>query len=167
MLLTSFFFLFIDWALLTPDLNFLYLDPVLQSHLQEQAELLIGKSLITFVHPDEQASAKEDLGGVLDSRTLHGSVTRYVPPVWSSPRCIRAVSHINWLVYAIFVHLLLLYVESDFLACLVSEDSSDIKDPVRTGQMRTRLRWTLTIWPWTWLSIGLPMASFSVSCTRL
>lgn len=70
---------FTDWAMLSADLEFIYLDPVLQSHLEEQAALLVGKSLLSFVHPDEQASAKQDLGGVLDSRTLHGSVTRYVP----------------------------------------------------------------------------------------
>lgn len=68
-----------DWALLSSELQFIYLDPVLASHLEDQAELLVGKSLLSFVHPDEQASAKVDLGGVLDSRTLHGSVTRYVP----------------------------------------------------------------------------------------
>jgi hypothetical protein len=72
-------FYFTDWAMLSADLDFIYLDPVLQSHLEEQAESLLGKSLLTFVHPDEQASAKQDLGGVLNSRTLHGSVTRYVP----------------------------------------------------------------------------------------
>ncbi len=68
----------LDWALLSSNLQFLYLDPVLASHLQEQADLLVGKSLLAFVHPDEQASAQQDLGGVLESRTLHGSVTRYV-----------------------------------------------------------------------------------------
>ncbi|KAH9945242.1 uncharacterized protein BXZ73DRAFT_38854 [Epithele typhae] len=64
------------WCLLNPDLVFLYLDPVLASHLGEQADLLVGKSLLTYVHPDEQASAKLDLGSVLEERTLHGSVTR-------------------------------------------------------------------------------------------
>ncbi|KAI0701196.1 hypothetical protein BC835DRAFT_1324261 [Cytidiella melzeri] len=64
------------WTLLSTDLRFLYLDPVLAYHLQEQAAALIGKSLLQFVHPDEQASAEQDLGGVLESRTLHGSVTR-------------------------------------------------------------------------------------------
>ncbi|TFK47861.1 hypothetical protein OE88DRAFT_753790 [Heliocybe sulcata] len=64
------------WALLNADLQFLYLDPVLASHLGPQAEALIGKPLLAFVHPDEQASARHDLGSVLESRTLHGSVTR-------------------------------------------------------------------------------------------
>lgn len=67
----------LDWALLSSDLHFIYTDPVLTSHLAEQADALIGKSLLVFVHPDEQASAKHDLGSVLESRTLHGSVTRY------------------------------------------------------------------------------------------
>ncbi|EIW57305.1 uncharacterized protein TRAVEDRAFT_59041 [Trametes versicolor FP-101664 SS1] len=64
------------WTLLTSDLVFLYLDPVLASHLGEQAHLLVGRSLLDYVHPDEKASAKVDLGAVLESRTLHGSVTR-------------------------------------------------------------------------------------------
>ncbi|KII89928.1 hypothetical protein PLICRDRAFT_174736 [Plicaturopsis crispa FD-325 SS-3] len=64
------------WALLSSDLHFIYLDPVLASHLEEQADSLVGKSLLSFVHPDEQASAKKDLGDVLESRILHGSVTR-------------------------------------------------------------------------------------------
>ncbi|RDX42123.1 hypothetical protein OH76DRAFT_1363283 [Lentinus brumalis] len=64
------------WSLLTSQLNFVYLDPVLASHLGEQADLLVGKSLLAYVHPEEQDSAKQDLGAVLDSRTLHGSVTR-------------------------------------------------------------------------------------------
>jgi len=65
-----------DWALLSSDLHFIYLDPLLASHLAEQAESLVGKSLLAFVHPEEQASAKSDLGGVLQSKHLHGSVTR-------------------------------------------------------------------------------------------
>jgi len=65
--------------MLSTDLQFIYLDPVLASHLEDQAELLVGKSLLSFVHPDEQASANQDLGSVLQSRTLHGSVTRYLP----------------------------------------------------------------------------------------
>ncbi|KAH8100079.1 hypothetical protein BXZ70DRAFT_1025238 [Cristinia sonorae] len=65
-----------DWSLLSPDLRFLYVDPVLASHLAEQADDILGKTLLTYVHPDEQASAKHDLGSVLESRTLHGSVTR-------------------------------------------------------------------------------------------
>lgn len=67
---------FPDWALLSTDLQFIYLDPVLAYHLETEAPLLTGKSLLSFVHPDEQASAKTDLRSVLESRTLHGSVTR-------------------------------------------------------------------------------------------
>ncbi|KAJ7034999.1 hypothetical protein C8F04DRAFT_1221274 [Mycena alexandri] len=64
------------WSLLSADLQFIYLDPVLANHLGAQAHDLVGKPLISFVHPDEQASARQDLGSVLESRTLHGSVTR-------------------------------------------------------------------------------------------
>ncbi|KAJ7052635.1 hypothetical protein C8F01DRAFT_1170676 [Mycena amicta] len=64
------------WSLLNADLRFIFLDPVLSHHLGPEAPELVGKSLVSFVHPDEQASAQADLGNVLDSRTLHGSVTR-------------------------------------------------------------------------------------------
>ncbi|TDL25453.1 hypothetical protein BD410DRAFT_784439 [Rickenella mellea] len=64
------------WTLLNSSLHFLALDPVLTYHLQEQAPLLLEKCLLDFVHPEEQASARHDLGGVLQERTLHGTVTR-------------------------------------------------------------------------------------------
>ncbi|KAF8557421.1 hypothetical protein OG21DRAFT_1475512 [Imleria badia] len=64
------------WSLLSSDLHFIYLDPVLASHLDDQAEFLIGKSLLNFVHPEEQASAKADLTEALEHRTMHGTVTR-------------------------------------------------------------------------------------------
>lgn len=85
-----------DWALLNTQLNFVYLDPVLASHLQEQADLLIGRSLLAFVHPDEQASAEQDLGGVLDSRTLHGSVTRYVQSLSDCSPCLSLALSLNY-----------------------------------------------------------------------
>ena len=66
-----------DWTLLSSDLHFVYLDPVLSYHLVDQADLLIGRPLLDFVHPDEQTSAKNDLGNVLTTKALHGSVTRY------------------------------------------------------------------------------------------
>ncbi|KAG6332757.1 hypothetical protein ID866_6331 [Astraeus odoratus] len=65
-----------DWSLLSSDLSFIYLDPVLASHLEDQAPLLIGKSLLHFVHPDEQESARNDLTDALERKTMHGSVTR-------------------------------------------------------------------------------------------
>ncbi|KIJ67065.1 hypothetical protein HYDPIDRAFT_109065 [Hydnomerulius pinastri MD-312] len=64
------------WSLLSSDLHFIYLDPVLASHLDDQAGLLIGKSLLSFVHPEEQATARGDLAEALEQRTMHGSVTR-------------------------------------------------------------------------------------------
>ncbi|KAF8199577.1 hypothetical protein BJ912DRAFT_1129641 [Pholiota molesta] len=87
------------WALLSAELQFIYLDPVLASHLDGQAETLVGKSLLSFVHPDEQAHAKQDLGGVLESRTLHGSVTRvrFSPEKISIDKDYMAVDIvINW-----------------------------------------------------------------------
>lgn len=69
---------FVDWALLSADLQFIYFDPVLAGHLEDQAENLVGQSLLNFIHPDERETAKQDLESVLDSKTLHGSVTRCV-----------------------------------------------------------------------------------------
>ncbi|KIK95426.1 hypothetical protein PAXRUDRAFT_827017 [Paxillus rubicundulus Ve08.2h10] len=64
------------WSLLSSDLQFIYLDPVLACHLEDQADLLIGESLLAFVHPEEQSSARVDLAEALEQRTMHGSVTR-------------------------------------------------------------------------------------------
>ncbi|KAG2097014.1 uncharacterized protein F5147DRAFT_715762 [Suillus discolor] len=64
------------WSLLSSELDFVYLDPVLTCHLETQADLLIGKSLLFFVHPEEQATARADLAEALEQRTMHGSVTR-------------------------------------------------------------------------------------------
>ncbi|KAI5985362.1 hypothetical protein EDD15DRAFT_2476516 [Pisolithus albus] len=64
------------WSLLSSDLSFIYLDPILASHLDDQASLLLGKSLLCFVHPEEQETARNDLTGALEQKTMHGSVTR-------------------------------------------------------------------------------------------
>lgn len=75
----------LDWSLLSSDLHFIYLDPVFASHLEDQAELLIGKSLLNFVHPEEQASARADLTEALEHRTMHGTVTRSVSLPFTAP----------------------------------------------------------------------------------
>ncbi|KDN44198.1 hypothetical protein RSAG8_05671, partial [Rhizoctonia solani AG-8 WAC10335] len=64
------------WNLLDSELRYLYLDPTCFVHMGEQAKKVIGTCLLDYVHPDEQKSARADLRGVMDSRTLHGSVTR-------------------------------------------------------------------------------------------
>ncbi|KIM80233.1 hypothetical protein PILCRDRAFT_539477 [Piloderma croceum F 1598] len=71
-------FLSTDWALLSAGLDFIYLDPVLQCHLEAQASLLVGKSLLDFIHPDEHAPAEQDFGIVLESKSSHGSITQHV-----------------------------------------------------------------------------------------
>lgn len=130
---------FTDWAMLSADLQFIYLDPVLESHLEEQAELLVGKSLLSFVHPDEQASAKQDLGGVLDSRTLHGSVTRYVP-FTSFATC----SSIHTL---LFFFLSFFLLASGFLAYPTSVVSWVMKALRLLGPNLKKSLWTKTTWP--------------------
>ncbi|VDB88418.1 unnamed protein product [Peniophora sp. CBMAI 1063] len=64
------------WTLLSSSLRFLYLDPVLQYHLQDQASLLVGRSIIDLVHPDEQYAAQRDLSDVLQTGNLDGTLTR-------------------------------------------------------------------------------------------
>ncbi|KAJ1307638.1 hypothetical protein OPQ81_001732 [Rhizoctonia solani] len=64
------------WSLLDSELRYLYLDPTCFAHMGGEADKLIGTCLLDYVHPDEQQSARADLRNVLDSRTLHGSVTR-------------------------------------------------------------------------------------------
>ncbi|CAE6425817.1 unnamed protein product [Rhizoctonia solani] len=64
------------WNLLDSELRYLYLDPTCFVHMGEQAKKVIGTCLLDYVHPDEQKSARADLQDVMDSRTLHGSVTR-------------------------------------------------------------------------------------------
>ena len=66
-----------DWTVLSSDLHFVYLDPVFSYHLLDQADLLIGRPLLAFVHPDDRISAKNDLGNVIRTKALHGSVTWY------------------------------------------------------------------------------------------
>jgi hypothetical protein len=65
-----------DWNILDSELRYLYLDPTCYVHMGKEAEKVIGTCLLDYVHPDEQQSARADLRNVLDSRTLHGSVTR-------------------------------------------------------------------------------------------
>ncbi|KZT56953.1 hypothetical protein CALCODRAFT_496783 [Calocera cornea HHB12733] len=64
------------WALLSESLKFLYLDPVLSTHMADQANALIGTHLLDYVHPEDKDKAVEDLKRVVRSKTLHGSVTR-------------------------------------------------------------------------------------------
>ncbi|KZV62911.1 hypothetical protein PENSPDRAFT_657764 [Peniophora sp. CONT] len=64
------------WTLLSSSLRFLYLDPVLQYHLQDQASSLIGTSIIDLVHPDERHAAQRDLSDVLQTGNLDGTLTR-------------------------------------------------------------------------------------------
>ncbi|PWN50611.1 hypothetical protein IE53DRAFT_87207 [Violaceomyces palustris] len=58
------------------DLRFVYLDPVLQHHLDAQADAMVGSSFFDYVHPEEKDRASDDMKKIVESRTLFGSVTR-------------------------------------------------------------------------------------------
>ncbi|KAI5478202.1 GATA-binding transcription factor [Pseudohyphozyma bogoriensis] len=88
------------WCIMSPSLDFLYLDPVLYTHLNDEATLLLGTNLLDYVHPDEAENLGKDLvgdngiqeGGVFGSvttcrysrisriRKLMGAQNPYVPP---------------------------------------------------------------------------------------
>ncbi|KAG6907960.1 hypothetical protein DXG01_006748 [Tephrocybe rancida] len=59
------------WALLSSELEFIYLEPL----LAEQAPFLLGKALLSFVHPDDQAILKLKIA-VLQSFNITVRVTR-------------------------------------------------------------------------------------------
>jgi len=117
--------------MLSSDLQFLYLDPVLTTHLEEQADLLVGKPLLSFIHPDEQASAQHDLGEVLKSKTVHGSVTRYVQnsDIHHYHRSTRTF-------LTVFV----------FVACPKFGGCSAMRVHLQTGLTPKRLFWTMSTW---------------------
>ena len=75
------------WALLSADhskgngptgekLNFVYLDPILQQHMAEQAASMVGSDFYDYVHPEERDRVSDDMQKIVESRTLFGSVTR-------------------------------------------------------------------------------------------
>ncbi|GAA5909516.1 uncharacterized protein JCM6883_003972 [Sporobolomyces salmoneus] len=70
------------WTVLSPSLDYVYLDPLLEHHLGEQAQQFLGSNLLDFVHPDERDQLAEDLlprpdriAGV-ETAGVFGSVTR-------------------------------------------------------------------------------------------
>lgn len=75
------------WALLSADhskgngatgekLHFVYLDPVLQQHMAEQADGMVGSDFYDYIHPEERDRVSDDMQKIVESRTLFGSVTR-------------------------------------------------------------------------------------------
>ncbi|GAA5968126.1 hypothetical protein JCM3765_005858, partial [Sporobolomyces pararoseus] len=70
------------WTILSPSLDYVYLDPLLEHHLGDQARQFLGSNLLDFVHPDERDQLAEDLlpkpdriAGV-ETAGVFGSVTR-------------------------------------------------------------------------------------------
>ncbi|GAA5891597.1 hypothetical protein JCM6882_004523 [Rhodosporidiobolus microsporus] len=78
------------WVVLSPALEFVFLDPIMQHHLGEWGDKLVGTSLLDWVHPEDREQLGVDLlpaaegqegvaegqvGGV-ESGGVFGSVTR-------------------------------------------------------------------------------------------
>lgn len=63
------------WALLSTNLTFLSVDPLLTMELSGEGEFLLGRSLVEFVQPEEQAGARTDIENIINSRVLGGGVT--------------------------------------------------------------------------------------------
>lgn len=88
------------WSILSPALDFVFIDPVLHRHLGEDSSKFLGTSLLDYVHPEEVANLRTDLvgdpvtgaGGVA-SGGVFGSTSRYVPPLvfWSAATLVWVV----------------------------------------------------------------------------
>ncbi|KAK4055054.1 hypothetical protein OIO90_003395 [Microbotryomycetes sp. JL221] len=70
------------WCILTPSLDFAFLDPVLHTHLGAESKLFIGTNLLDYVHPDERDALANDLlpkvgvNGGIEASGVFGSITR-------------------------------------------------------------------------------------------
>ncbi|TIA85658.1 hypothetical protein E3P99_03925 [Wallemia hederae] len=64
------------WVLLDRSFNFVYLDPVLSSHMKSEAQKLVGTSFYDYLHPAESEEAKQDIQSIVDSENIHGSIIR-------------------------------------------------------------------------------------------
>ncbi|TIB67677.1 hypothetical protein E3P77_01370 [Wallemia ichthyophaga] len=64
------------WVLLDRSFNFVYLDPVLSSHMKSQSNSLIGTSFYDYLHPAESNEAKQDIQSIVQSENIHGSIIR-------------------------------------------------------------------------------------------
>lgn len=70
------------WCILSPKLEFVFLDPILHTHLGQESKAFIGTNLLDYVHPDEQAALAQDLmpkvgdAGGVEGSGVFGSITR-------------------------------------------------------------------------------------------
>ncbi|GAA6063871.1 hypothetical protein JCM10212_003607 [Sporobolomyces blumeae] len=70
------------WVIMSPSLEFMYLDPILEYHMVEYSRTLIGYNLLDFVHPDERNRLAQDLlpdpnrSAGVKTAGVFGSVTR-------------------------------------------------------------------------------------------
>lgn len=69
------------WTILSPTLDFLFVDPIFQHHLGPESTKFVGTNLLTYVHPDEQESLARDLSptspsGGIQGGGVFGSVTK-------------------------------------------------------------------------------------------
>ncbi|KAM0791790.1 hypothetical protein ACM66B_004053 [Microbotryomycetes sp. NB124-2] len=70
------------WCILTPSLDFAFLDPVLHTHLGAESKMFIGTNLLDYIHPDERDALGNDLlpklgaNGGIEASGVFGSITR-------------------------------------------------------------------------------------------
>ena len=68
------------WAILSPALDFVFVDPILHTHLADECSKFIGTSLLEYVHPEEVVKMSKDLvseaGGGVEGGGVFGSMTR-------------------------------------------------------------------------------------------
>ncbi|KAL8276219.1 hypothetical protein RQP46_011380 [Phenoliferia psychrophenolica] len=71
------------WAVLSPSLDFVFVDPILHTHLADESPKFVGTNLLDYVHPEEVKNLRKDLvsergpgSGGVESGGVFGSVTR-------------------------------------------------------------------------------------------
>lgn len=70
------------WCILRPNLDFIFLDPILHTHLGAESKLFLQKNLLDFVHPDEAPALRQDLlpqvgaEGGIEGSGVFGSITQ-------------------------------------------------------------------------------------------
>ncbi|SGZ01720.1 BQ5605_C033g11162 [Microbotryum silenes-dioicae] len=72
------------WSILSPSLDYIAVDPILDAHLKEQKDRFLGTNMLDYVHPDERDALRADLmpnpgrdgHSGIEQAGIFGSVTR-------------------------------------------------------------------------------------------